>query len=210
MLGRLRMFYVTSGRNLKYRQLSLSICIITWFETLIPVFKKWNLEEAGNLFTLKESMSWTSLVVQWLRICLPMQGTQVQSLVGEGPTCRRAVKPVSCNYWSPCPWPNNQGSHRVRWMQRGAGTHTHHHMWDRSPTEVCSDSGSSAQGPVTAPRGRKGGRGRRAGEGEARAHPRPIHAAVRQAWSQCCRAIILQWKCMSFVLKATPKRSPAP
>ena len=25
----------------------------------------------------------TSLVVQWLRICLPMQGTQVRSLVGE-------------------------------------------------------------------------------------------------------------------------------
>ena len=25
----------------------------------------------------------TSLVVQWLRICLPMQGTQVQSQVGE-------------------------------------------------------------------------------------------------------------------------------
>jgi len=25
----------------------------------------------------------TSLVVQWLRMCLAMQGTQVQSLVGE-------------------------------------------------------------------------------------------------------------------------------
>ena len=25
----------------------------------------------------------TSLVVQWLRICLPMQGTQVRSLFGE-------------------------------------------------------------------------------------------------------------------------------
>ena len=25
----------------------------------------------------------TSLVVQWLRICLPMQGTQVQSLIQE-------------------------------------------------------------------------------------------------------------------------------
>ena len=28
----------------------------------------------------------TSLVVQWLRICLPMQGTQVLSLVGDGPS----------------------------------------------------------------------------------------------------------------------------
>ena len=28
---------------------------------------------------------WTSLVVQWLRIHLPVQGTQVQSLVREDP-----------------------------------------------------------------------------------------------------------------------------
>ena len=35
-----------------------------------------------------------SLVVQWIRICLPMQRTWVQSLVLEGPTCRGATKPV--------------------------------------------------------------------------------------------------------------------
>ena len=40
----------------------------------------------------------TSLVAQWLRICLPMQGTRVQSLVGEDPTCRRATKPMHHNY----------------------------------------------------------------------------------------------------------------
>ena len=39
-----------------------------------------------------------SLVVQWLRICLPMQGTQVPVLVQEDPTCRRATKPVCHNY----------------------------------------------------------------------------------------------------------------
>ena len=33
----------------------------------------------------------TSLVVQWLRIHLLMQGTQVQSLVREDPTCYGAV-----------------------------------------------------------------------------------------------------------------------
>ena len=41
---------------------------------------------------------WTSLVVQWLRIRLPMQGTQVGSLVQEDSTCRRATKPVRHNY----------------------------------------------------------------------------------------------------------------
>ena len=39
-----------------------------------------------------------SLVVQWLRICLPMQGTRVQALVWEDPTCRGATGPVSHNY----------------------------------------------------------------------------------------------------------------
>ena len=39
-----------------------------------------------------------SLVVQWLRICLPMQGTRVRALVWEDPTCRGATRPVSHNY----------------------------------------------------------------------------------------------------------------
>ena len=36
----------------------------------------------------------TSLVVQWLKICLPMQGTQFQSPDWEVYTCCRATKPV--------------------------------------------------------------------------------------------------------------------
>ena len=43
---------------------------------------------------------WTSLVVQWLEIRLPMQGTRVRALVREDPTCRGATKPVRHNYWA--------------------------------------------------------------------------------------------------------------
>ena len=39
-----------------------------------------------------------SLVVQWLRVHLPMQGTQVRALVWEDPTCHGAAGPVSHNY----------------------------------------------------------------------------------------------------------------
>ena len=39
-----------------------------------------------------------SLVAPWLRICLPVQGTQVRALVWEDPTCRGATRPVSHNY----------------------------------------------------------------------------------------------------------------
>ena len=64
--------------------------------------------------TNKKKQSGASLVVQWLRICLPVQGTRVRPLVWEDPTCRGAAKPmhhnywgctlepVSHNYWSPC------------------------------------------------------------------------------------------------------------
>ena len=39
-------------------------------------------------------------MAQWLRICLPMQGTRVRALVWEDPTCRGAPRPVSHNYWA--------------------------------------------------------------------------------------------------------------
>ena len=39
-----------------------------------------------------------SLVAQWLRIHMPMQGTRVRSLVREDPTCHGATKPVRHNY----------------------------------------------------------------------------------------------------------------
>ncbi|XP_059967992.1 uncharacterized protein LOC132498418 isoform X2 [Mesoplodon densirostris] len=42
--------------------------------------------------------AWTSLVVQWLRIRLPMKGTRVRALVQEDPTCHGATKPMRHNY----------------------------------------------------------------------------------------------------------------
>ena len=39
-----------------------------------------------------------SLVAQWLRIRLPVQGTRIRALVWEDPTCRGVTGPVSHNY----------------------------------------------------------------------------------------------------------------
>ena len=36
----------------------------------------------------------TSLVVQWVRVCLPVQGAFIASLVWEDSACRRATEPV--------------------------------------------------------------------------------------------------------------------
>ena len=41
---------------------------------------------------------WACLEAQWLRIRLPMQGTQVRALAREDPTCRGATKPMRHNY----------------------------------------------------------------------------------------------------------------
>ena len=44
--------------------------------------------------------SGASLVVQWLGVCLPVQGTRVRALVREDPACCGAAGPVSHNYWA--------------------------------------------------------------------------------------------------------------
>ena len=46
----------------------------------------------------KEVWGWIFLMIQWLGILLPMQGTWVQSLVWEYSTCLWATKPVGHNY----------------------------------------------------------------------------------------------------------------
>ena len=46
----------------------------------------------------KEITLGASLVAQWLRIQLPMQGTRVRALVREDPTCCGATKPMCHNY----------------------------------------------------------------------------------------------------------------
>ena len=67
-------------------------------------------------------MTGTSVVVQGLRIHLPMQGPRVQSLVQEDLTCFGATKQlVSHNYWAPAPEPmlHNKRSHHKKPAHQG-------------------------------------------------------------------------------------------
>ena len=56
---------------------------------------------------------WTSLVAQWIRIHLPKQETQVQSLVQEDSTYRGATKPAYHSYRA-CPRAAAAGTHMPR------------------------------------------------------------------------------------------------
>ena len=55
---------------------------------------KWENDQYQN------QLNRASLVAQWLRIHLPMQGTRVRALVREDPTCLGATGPVCHNYWA--------------------------------------------------------------------------------------------------------------
>ena len=66
----------------------------------ITITKHMSVCRVSLMKLIKKSYSRASLVAQWLRICLPMQGTRVRALVWEDPTCRRATRPVSHNYWA--------------------------------------------------------------------------------------------------------------
>ena len=46
----------------------------------------------GILLNNIKEQSWTSLVVQWIRIRLPVQETQDQSLVQEDSTCQEQLR----------------------------------------------------------------------------------------------------------------------
>ena len=50
-----------------------------------------------GLLPVLKTISGASLVEQWLRIRLPMQGTRVRALVREHPTCCGAAKPMRHN-----------------------------------------------------------------------------------------------------------------
>ena len=51
-------------------------------------------------FSYKILYKRTSLMAQWMRICLPTEGTWVWCLVWETSTCLGATKPVHHNYWA--------------------------------------------------------------------------------------------------------------
>ena len=68
---------------------------------LVVVFESGTVQHSSYLphvaIQLKLLKIRASLVAQWLRICLPMQGTWVRALVWEDPTFCRATRPVSHN-----------------------------------------------------------------------------------------------------------------
>ena len=80
-------FIFVHGLYLKYLLLFRAVEVINTF-----------LDFCIYLSHCKNTIDRASLVAQWLRIRLPMQGTRVRAPIREDPTCHGATKPVRHNY----------------------------------------------------------------------------------------------------------------
>ena len=93
----------------------------------------------------------TSLVVPCLRICLPVQGIQVGSLVWEDPTCHRSPKPVSHNYWSCAPRaPTLRREKPLQWAALTPQLQNSHAQQQSSAWDPLSLEASCTQTPISA------------------------------------------------------------
>ena len=75
---------------------ALDMTMVVWPE-LCMLYNP-NLVVMWGFFIVVKTSTRASLVAQWLRIHLPMQGTRVRALVWEDPTCRGSTKPTHHNY----------------------------------------------------------------------------------------------------------------
>ena len=71
-------------------QVKVYMCSSHYFFHVLVIWKVKN----------KKLEAWDSLVVQWLRIHLPVQRTWVSTLVQEDPTWQGASEPMCHNYWA--------------------------------------------------------------------------------------------------------------
>ena len=79
----------------KYWSFNFSISPSKEYSGLISFRVDWLINPKGTGHSLAQQG--TSLMVQWLKICLPMKETSVQSLIWEDPTCHTAIKPMHHN-----------------------------------------------------------------------------------------------------------------
>ena len=73
-------------------------CTTIFIATLFTIARTWKQPKCPSTDEWIKKMWGASPVAQWLRICLPIQGTRVRALVWEDPTCCGATGPVSHNY----------------------------------------------------------------------------------------------------------------
>ena len=73
----------------------------TWHSQIKKILKKKKKNSLPmRLYSVIRKWTWTSLVEQWRRIWLLMQGTWVQSLVQEDSTCQGATKSIHHKHWA--------------------------------------------------------------------------------------------------------------
>ena len=77
---------------------------VKWTAPVRALLLTINSPATGKLLCQERKSQGASLVVQWLRVLMSMQGTRVPSPVWEDPKCCRAPEPVRHNYRAHAPW----------------------------------------------------------------------------------------------------------
>ena len=118
-------------RNPNWKSNAVTVCrhdIITWRILKRPCKRahQWNQHCCRIPKEYTEISCRASLVAQWLKIHVPMQGTQLCSLVWEDSICHGATKPTCQNYWSP-------SAHDKRRHRNEKPTHHKRRVCPRSP-----------------------------------------------------------------------------
>ena len=80
----------------------LTVTLNCYSQKCLQAFWKWTFTwwPVSILPVLLKLPFWAFLVVQWLRIRLPMQGTWIWSLFWEDPTVHKVTEPKHRNYWA--------------------------------------------------------------------------------------------------------------
>ena len=90
-------YRVLKVENVCFSYLSFKQPLNNFHDDIFFMFIK--IDDPGKGVAYKFIVYGVSLVAQWLRIHLPMQGTRVRALVRKDPTCHRATKPERHNCW---------------------------------------------------------------------------------------------------------------
>ena len=83
-----------------------------WSGEFHGLYNPWGV--AKSLALLSDFHCHFHLVIQRIRIRLPVQETRVRSLVWEDSTCHGATKSMCHNYWSPLTWRPHAAATEVR------------------------------------------------------------------------------------------------
>ena len=136
---------------------------------------------------------WTCLVVQWLRIRLPMQGMWVRSQIWKDSTCHGATKPMIRNFWAHALEPRSYNCWSLPYSPCYA---------TREATAMRSRKPRQSSPPHSPQLGEAHGQQRRL----SAVNSRQIHTLKKKMWKNIFNIYITKWNWLSCLQKYSSEK----